>query len=166
MLDFRFVYMNKDDIDAILPSLFKILYFNMQKVAPSDACYEEGYIIWSDYIRSEIQDDLTETILIYHNDDLVGYFRYSIDTKSRSLLMADVQFVPEYQGKGLFNLLFKYVVGRLPKDILTVEAYANKTNHKSFAILEHLGLRCVGENKNGISFHYIGDFSLIYNKYI
>ena len=53
----------------------------------------------------------------------------------------------------------------LPKNIMYVEAYANKKNIKSHNILKHLRLVESGENKNGNSFYYKGKYVDLLNKY-
>jgi RimJ/RimL family protein N-acetyltransferase len=46
-----------------------------------------------------------------------------------------------------------------------VEAYADKRNQKSLAVLAHLGLTVMGENKNGISYHLRGSYAELKQKY-
>lgn len=137
----------------------------MSVIAPTDNSYESDYRIWMSHIALSIQEECRETVLIYHNSELVGYFRYYLYNSAQSLLMEDIQIKTEFQGTGLFSSLYKWLVNKLPKDILTVEAYANKSNYKSRAVLEHLGLKCEGENKNGNSLFFKGNYTILYDKY-
>ena len=54
---------------------------------------------------------------------------------------------------------------QLPKDIATVEAYADKRNVKSQSILKYLGLTAMGESKNGNMFHFKGLYSNLLDRY-
>lgn len=164
MRNITFQYMNIQDCDKILPQLFQILYSNMSVIAPTNNAYEDDMRTWFSCIVPAIQDDFRKTVLMYYDNELVGYFQYYLYNNSQSLLMEEIQIQSEYQGIGIFSYFCKWLVNILPRSILVVEAYANKHNCKSIAVLEHLGLRCVGENKNGISFHYKGDYSFFYDK--
>jgi RimJ/RimL family protein N-acetyltransferase len=46
-----------------------------------------------------------------------------------------------------------------------VEAYADKRNRKSLAVLAHLGLSVIGENKNGISYRLRGSYAELKSRY-
>ena len=74
-------------------------------------------------------------------------------------MMEEIQFKPEYQGKGAFRDLYGFVLSNIKIDIQFVEAYANIKNTKSIAILQKLGLLNIGLNKNGRSYHFKGKFS-------
>ena len=80
-------------------------------------------------------------------------------------VMEEMQIQPEYQESGLFSVFFSWLVRHLPENIQTVEAHSGKANYKSQAILEHLGLQRIGENKAGNSFHYKGNYSFLFDKY-
>jgi RimJ/RimL family protein N-acetyltransferase len=80
-------------------------------------------------------------------------------------MMEEIQFKPAYHGSGLFGDLYRYLIPRLPADIQVVEAYADKRNQKSLAVLAHLGLTVIGENKNGISYHLRGSYAELKSRY-
>ena len=163
MRDVRFEYLNREEYDKILPDLFQILHSNMSVIAPTNLSYDEDFKIWISNIYPSLQDDFRRTVLINVDGMLIGYFRYSLNLSS--LLMEDIQIISEYQGSGVFSLLYKWLVKELPQSIETVEAYANMQNSKSIGVLEHLGLCYVGVNKTGKSFHYKGDYSSLLKKY-
>ena len=73
-------------------------------------------------------------------------------------MMEDIQFKPEYQGKGIFRNLYGFVLNNIKLDLKFVEAYASTSNKKSIGILEGFGLENIGLNKNGRSYHFKGDF--------
>ena len=163
MRNVQFKYMTVEECDDILPQLFHILYSNMSIIAPTNHSYDDDFKIWISNIYPSMRDDFRKIVLFYAEGRLIGYFRYSVI--SSSLFMEDIQIISEYQGSGIFSSLYKWLVKELPQNIVTVEAYANKQNSKSIAVLEHLGLRCVGVNKTGNSFHFKGDYSFLHEKY-
>ena len=64
-----------------------------------------------------------------------------------------------FKGKyNIFRTLYGVVLEHINEDIRFVEAYANKKNTKTIGILEKLGLSIIGENKNGISYHFRGTY--------
>ena len=80
-------------------------------------------------------------------------------------MMEEIQFKEAYHGSGLFGDLYRYLIPRLPADIQAVEAYADKRNRKSLAVLAHLGLTVMGENKNGISYRLRGSYAELKSRY-
>ena len=74
-------------------------------------------------------------------------------------MMEEIQFIPEYQGKGIFRELYGFVLNNIRNDLAFVEAYASINNQKSIGILEKFGLSNMGFNKNGRSYHFKGKFS-------
>lgn len=79
--------------------------------------------------------------------------------------MEEIQFKQEYQGSGLFSELYHYLTTIIPIQTKYVDAFANKKNIKSQEILRHLGLSVIGENKNGKSLHFKGEFKAILDRY-
>ena len=156
---FCFKYMDKHKTEELLHEMFDILYSNMNPIAPTGNSYDADFHIWLSHISHAIQMESRKTVLMYAENELVGYFRYFMNSSTQSLLMEDVQIKPKFQGVGLFSYLCKWLINQLPGRILTVEAYADKKNDKSQSVLEHLGLKRKGENENGISFYYQGDYA-------
>ena len=81
-------------------------------------------------------------------------------------MMEEIQIKSKYHGSGIFRSFYSCLISQLPKDIRYVEAYSHKNNVKSQRILEHLGLTQCGENKNGNSYHYKGDYAVLSEKYL
>ena len=162
-IDFK--YMDKYKFEEILPQMFEILYSNMSVIAPTNNSYESDFQIWVSHMLPALNTKYRETILFYINSELVGFFRYSLRDNMQSLLLEEIQIKSEFQGMGIFSSCLKWLVNQLPKNILCVEAYVHKRNKRSRAIMEHLGLKCMGENKNGISLYLAGDYSDFYNKF-
>ncbi len=162
---FEFKFADKLQIEQLLPDLFRILHSNMSIIAPTDNSYNEDFEIWSSYLTPAMQKKQRQMVLMYVDNKLVGYFQYYINGDTNSLMMEEIQIEKAFQGTGLFSEFYNWLIKNLHKDIMYVEAYANKNNYKSQSILKHLGLVELGENKNGNSFYYKGAYVDLLNKY-
>ncbi len=163
MHHFVFEQMKKQDIPVYLSEMFDILADNMGKIAPTGNSYDEDYKIWSECVVPVFCEGKRNVILIFDENKLCGYFQYFVnDTTFR---MDEIQFKQEYQGSGLFAELYHYLTTIIPSRTKYVEAFSNKANLKSQGILKHLGLKENGENKNGNSIYFKGDYKTISERY-
>ena len=160
----HFEYANKSDLELLLPQLFEILYANMSVIAPTSNTYEEDYEIWFSCVYPAMQKTQRQMILLYDEDNIIGYFQYYVNEEI--WMMEEIQIRKRYHGTGVFSALYAWLVRQLPGNIKTVEAYAHKQNVKSQGILTHLGLKQIGENKSGNSYHYRGDYKNFLNRYL
>lgn len=160
---YEFKYADKQNIEDILPCLFDILYSNMSIIAPTGNTYENDLKEWLSNIIPAMQKEPRQIVLMFADNELVGYFQYYIC--SDSLMMEEIQIRKDYQRTGLFHLFYSWLIKKLPQNLKHVEAYSNKINYKSQGVLEHLGLIKSGENKNGNSFYYKGDYAILAQKY-
>lgn len=165
MKNFNFIFSDSGMLEEKLPDMFRILYSNMNTIMPTGNSFDEDFSVWMTYAVPTMQEKNRKVIFLYADDMLVGYFQYSLNAESCSLFMEDMQIQAEYQESGLFSVFFSWLVRHLPENIQTVEAHSGKVNYKSQAILEHLGLQRIGENKTGNSFHYKGNYSFLFDKY-
>ena len=149
-----FSLLDKADAEKMSDVLFQILYNNMNAIAPSGGSCEEDKQHWVPCILSALKDPRRQILLIWSGTELVGYFMYALT--GTTFVMEEIQFIPQWQGTGLFRKLYRHLFTLIPQDIQFVEAYAHKKNDKSQGILEHLGLQRIGENGNGSCFHYRG----------
>lgn len=162
---FEFKFADKLQIEQLFPDLFRILHSNMSIIAPTNNSYNEDYEIWSLYLIPAMQKEQRQIVLMYVDNELVGYFQYYINGDTNSLMMEEIQIEKAFQETGLFSEFYNWLIKSLPKNIMYVEAYANKKNIKSQNILKSLGLVESGENKNGNSFYYKGKYADLLNKY-
>ena len=162
-MHYRFEYADKNQMQTLLPLCFDILYANMSVIAPTGNTYAQDFETWYSNVFPAMQKEPRQIVLMYDGEVLVGYFQYYV--ANHSFMMEEIQIVKAHQGTGLFRLFYTWLVSLLPKDIETVEAYAHKNNVKSQGILQRLGLVCCGENKNGNSFYYKGNYQNIVQKY-
>ena len=157
LLKLSFEYVNKPDFSLFAQQIFDILADNMTVIAPTGNTREDDYNCWYECVSEGLQRSERQIILIKDKENLVGFFQYY--TNEDTFMMEEIQFKPEYQGKGVFRTLYGFVIPRIRKDIRFVEAYANISNSKSICILEKLGLTNSGLNKNGRSYHFKGNYS-------
>ena len=162
---FEFKFADKLQIEQLLPDIFRILHSNMSIIAPTNNSYEDDFEIWSSHIIPAMQMEQRQIVLMYVDNKLVGYFQYYINGDTNSLMMEEIQIEKAFQGTGLFSEFYNWLIKSLPKNIMYVEAYANKKNLKSQSILKHLELVEIGENKNGNSFYFKGAYVNLLNKY-
>lgn len=162
----EFIYLDKLKADSYSEKLFEILHDNMFLIAPTGNSYEDDLKIWSCAIITALEKEQRQIVLMYVDNSLAGYFQYYINSETNSLMMEEIQIKNIYQSTGLFSEFYKWLLKQLPENIKYVEAFANKRNIRSQAILSHIGLLCVGENKNGNSFYYKGDYVKLLDKYI
>ena len=155
--------LDKSQKDAVLPLLFDILHANMSKIAPTGNSYEEDLAFWLSCVSPALEKNPRRILLLYDGDEIAGFFQYFVN--NGLFMMEEIQFRDCYQGTGVFSELYAYLTRIIPKDTEFVEAYANKGNHKSIAVLNHLGLEVIGENKNGISYHFRGRYETILRRY-
>ena len=153
----EFEYLNKADFFAFARQIFDILADNMTVIAPTGNNREKDFSLWYDAVSDGMQRPERQIILIKDNGNLVGYFQYYTNTDT--FMMEEIQFRPEYQGKGIFRELYGFVLKNIRNDLEYVEAYASINNQKSFGILENFGLSNIGLNKNGRSYHFKGRFA-------
>ena len=161
----EFLFLDEEKLDVFLPKLFEILHSNMSLIAPTGNSYNEDFEIWKSNIIPTMQKGDHKVVLMYVSGSLAGYFNYFINLDTNTLMMADIQIKKQFQGTGLFSRMYKWLIKKLPRNLLYVEAYANKNNYKSQSVLKHLGLVESGENKNGISYYYKGEFSNLLSRY-
>ena len=158
-----FDILSKDKLDKVLPSLFRILHSNMSVIAPTGNDFEKDYRIWIDAVSHGLKQGARKIILLYDDAEIIGYFQYYVN--SSTFMMEEIQFKKEYQGTGIFRLLYSYLFEIIPQETLYVEAYAHKQNSKSQNILKHLGLQIVVESTNGNSYHFRGDCRNVLKRY-
>ena len=159
----RIVPLQKPDSDSVLPILFEILHSNMSRIAPTGNSYDEDFSMWMSCIKPALEKAPRQILLLYDNDEIIGYFQYYVN--DGVFMMEDIQLREQYHGTGIFSQLYRYLVQMLPPETEYIEAYANKKNEKSIAVLIHLGLDIIGENKNGISYHFRGRYENLIRRY-
>ena len=165
MMQVVFRYLPKPPSSALLDEIFGILATNMRVIAPTGLTYEEDRAQWMACVPPALTKDARQMVLIYAGDELVGFFQYYVTADHAVFMMEEIQFKEAFRGSGLFGELYRFLIPKLPADIVSVEAYADKRNTKSLGVLGHLGLTVIGENKNGISWHLRGDFAVLKEKY-
>ena len=165
MTGISFRYLQKPPAPDVLDEIFDILATNMRVIAPTGLTYEEDKAEWLSCVPPALEKEARQILLIYDQNELIGFFQYYVTADHSTFMMEEIQFKEAYHGSGLFGDLYRDLLPRLPADIQAVEAYADKRNQKSLAVLAHLGLTVVGENKNGISYRLRGSYAELKRKY-
>ncbi len=156
-LNLSFEHLNKPDFPALANDIFTILADNMTLIAPTGNSREDDYNCWYGCVTDGLIRDERQIILIKNNGNLIGFFQYYINEDT--FMMEEIQFKSEYRGKGVFRALYGFIIPLIRDDIEFVEAYASIRNNKSIGILGKFGLKNIGLNKNGRSYHFKGNYS-------
>lgn len=155
----EFEFLNKNLFSTYANKIFNILADNMSVIAPTGNSRDDDFKSWYRAVNDGLKKDNRCIILILESGtaDIIGFFQYY--TNVNTFMMEEIQICAEFCGKdNIFRDLYSFVLNNISDDLLYVEAYANKLNHKSMGILGKLGLKIIGENKNGTSFHFKGKF--------
>ena len=155
-----FRFFDREQSEYILPQIFDILATNMNRIAPTGNSYEDDKQMWMSHMTTLQKNQI---LLMYVDEKLSGYFQYCIEQDV--MLIEEIQIVPNYQRTVLFYRFFRFAASMIPTDVVYVEAYVNKRNWNSQQIAKKLGMKIVGENKNGHSWHYQGELAS-FKKYL
>lgn len=151
----RFELMDKSRAAELLPELFALMYDNMAEIAPTGESYEADLAEYVDNVFPALEKSARQIVLITDDETLIGFFQYYVN--ETTFMMEEIQLRRQYQGKGVFRSLYRFLRPLVPEAVPFVEAYSHKNNVRSQRILEHLSLECIGENKSGNCLHYRGD---------
>ena len=157
-MEIDFAYADKKRLSELMPRLFDILHKNMNEIAPTGNSYEDDYHEWYENVYPAMQKAPRQMVIMRQGDALVGFFQYYVN--DGRFVMEEIQLQREIQGKGVFEAFFQWLLPRLPRDVKTVEAYAQRNNLKSQGILNHLGLERIDVDETVLFFHYRGDFGV------
>ena len=155
----KIVELDKSKKDSVLPLLFDILHSNMSRIAPSGKSYEDEFSFWISCVSPALDKESRKILLIYDGCVLAGFFQYFVN--GGLFMIEEIQLCREYHRTSALGELYAYLVGIIPEDTELVEAYANKSNHRSIAILNHLGLEAIGETDDGSLYRFRGRYKNI-----
>lgn len=160
----RFSYLDKHDFDIYASDIFNILADNMTVIAPTGNSRAEDYACWYKAINEGLKKDARQIILIFNKiaEKIVGFFQYYIN--GDLFMMEEIQLDFIYKGRyHIFRELYAFVLSNIDSNLSFVEAYASKHNRKSIGILEKMGLKVIGLNRNGNSYHFRGNYQDLLN---
>ena len=159
----RIEFLDKAEADSVLPTLYRILYANMSKIALFGKSYEEAYSQWFSCVRPALDKEPRQILLLRDGEEIIGFFQYYVS--GGVFMMEEIQFAENYRGTGLFGELYRFLVKIIPADTGFVEAYAHPKNEKSIAILSHLALSPVKESGDENLLHFRGEYRKLTEKY-
>ena len=160
----RFTYLDKSETARVLPVLFAILHENMSEIAPTGNSYDEDFTQWYESVCPAMEKPQRQIVLFIDGEEIVGYFQYYVN--GGIFMMEEIQLRKKYHGTGVFGAFYRWLLPQLPADLETVQAYAHKENAKSRGILYRLGLTPAGENKNGRTIFYRGEYAKLRERYL
>lgn len=138
-----FTLLDKQQKEQWLPKMFDLFYENMHTIAPSSLTYEQEKAQWMANVSPALEKDPRKVILCLDGGAFIGYVQYY--TNGGLLMVEEMQMVRASQRSTLFYSLCKYFAKVLPEGIVTVEAYAHKSNLHSQTIMGKLGMTQIDE---------------------
>lgn len=69
-------FLDKNEVQRLLPQLFSILHGNMSVIAPTGNSYDEDYALWSGAVGPPCKKENRRIVLIFSRDTLIGYLQY------------------------------------------------------------------------------------------
>ncbi len=155
----RFSLLDKSTFSQAAPELFRLLYKNMEPIAPSGLRYEEEYPCWLEAVGDGLKAEARKIILIRtHNaDQLLGFLQYY--TNPTTLMIEELQIIPEYQSSAnILRGLIPFLLSQIPADLQYIEAFVHKQNTRSISLQKKLGMEIVGTAQNGTLYHLRGNY--------
>lgn len=159
----HFAHLDKSETAQVLPALFAILHENMSEIAPTGNSYDEDLAQWYANVLPAMEKPQRQIVLFLDGAEIIGYFQYYVN--GGVFMMEEIQLRKAYHGTGVFGAFYRWLLPQLPADPETVQAYAHKENAKSQGILSHLGLTPAGENENGRTIFYRGEYAKLRERY-
>ena len=140
----RFVVLNKEEKATWLPQLFDLFYENMQEIVPGGRSYEQEKQQWLAEVSPALKKEPRQVILCFTDKKLAGFVQYY--TNKNLLMIEEIQIRKGYQCTTLFYGLCKSLAIRLPSEIESIEAYAEKRNTHSQELMQKLGMVQIEED--------------------
>jgi len=156
-------FLDKAEAGEILPTLYRIFHDNMSPILHTDEPFPGGREGWLAAVGPALEKAPRQILLLRDGEKIAGFFQYYVN--GGVFMMEEIQFREEYRGTGLFEKLYRYLVGIIPEETEYVEAYVHKTNPKSMAVLNHLGLTAVEDEPNESLLHYRGRYESLVRRY-
>ena len=147
-------WMEKDRELPLLADLFVILYRNMESVAPLGEDYGAEQATWVSCITQALTKAPRQILLIYSGDDLAGFCMYYI--REDLLMVEELQLKPAYQKTVLAAEIFRFLRRTLFPKVRWIEAYADRRNLRSQALMEKLGMVMLEEPEESNFVHFRG----------
>ena len=138
-----------------LPKLFDILYANMSRIAPEEGSYAQQKVQWLSQVSPALDKDPRQVLMCLEAGEPVGYIQYY--TRGTLLMVEEVQIARDYQRTTVFFGLCRRLRKSLPPEIQVIEAYADRRNGASIALMGRLGMLPVEEGSDGKFLHFRGE---------
>ena len=150
-------WMDKERELALLEDLFRILWQNMESVAPMVDDFEAENAAWVACITQALTKAPRQILLIFSGDDLAGFCMYYI--REDMLMVEELQLKPEYRKTVLASEIFRFLWLNLFPKVRWIEAYADRRNLKSQALMEKFRMEPLEEPEDSGFVHYRGSIA-------
>lgn len=139
--------MDKSEKDEWLPRLFGLLHENMKTIAPGELPFDQEQKAYCDNVSRALEKPPRQILLCLEDGALAGFVQYY--TRGELLMVEEVQLRRDHQRSLLLRRIVKILAQTLPGEICRVEAYADRRNLRSRALMEKLGMKLLpGEEES------------------
>lgn len=159
----RLFFLDKTEKDRWLPILFDLYYENMSRIAPTGMDYATDRKMWMDQVSPALDKAPRMILMAVSEGELAGYVQYY--TRGALLMVEEVQIRRRYQGSPLFLRLCRRLVESLQQEIFYIEAYADRRNLKSIALMDRLGMEEVRESEDSPFVLLRGDAVALFQRF-
>ena len=157
------LFMNPKEKDVWLPRMFTLYDSNMRRIAPSGLPFEREREAFLRELSPALDKAPRRVLLACSGDRLLGYIQYY--TRDTLLMIEEVQVDREYHRTRLFYRMCCAVAAELPEGISTVQAYADRRNLDSVAMMNRLGMKVIGDPSASPFLHLSGDAAGLYRRF-
>ena len=156
-------YMDPREKDIWLPRMFSLYHDNMSRIAPSGLPFDEERETFLRELSPALDKAPRRVLLAACGGQLLGYIQYY--TRGTLLMVEEVQVDREYHRTRLFYRMCRAVAAGLPEGIQTVEAYADRRNLASVAMMDRLGMEVIDDPSASPFLHLSGGAERLYRRF-
>ena len=157
-----FSHLAKQEKALWLPRLFDLLYDNMHIIAPSGLSYEQQKQDWLSQVSPALDKAPRQILSCFADDELAGYVQYYI--RGDLLMVEELQLKRKFHSTLVFYRFCKYFLGLIPGEVVRVEAYAEKRNLRSQALMEKLDMKPM-EEEGSPFIHFGGSWDALKKRF-
>lgn len=155
-------YLDKNEKDRLLPMLFDLLYENMCTIAPG-LPYEQEKALWLSQVSPAMDKPERQILICRQNGKPVGYLQYYI--RQDLLMLEELQLVKSCRSTTALLKLIRFLISGLPAELTRLEAYADKRNTYSQALMQKLGMESLPMPEEAPFVHYRGSLGGIRRRF-
>lgn len=153
------LFMDKAHKERWLPLMFDLLYDNMRSIAPSGLSRQQEQAQWLREVSPALDKPPRQVVLCLSGGVLCGFLQYYI--RNDMLMVEELQLRRSCQCSTLFASVLKFMLSVVPQNVNTVEAYADRRNVRSIALMRRVGMDLCGNDDASPYVHFSGELTTL-----